>query len=37
MAFTDGYYMGQINSYKMRHGKGLFKYHAGDVYMGDWK
>ncbi len=37
MAFSDGYYVGQINSHKMRHGNGLFKYPAGDIYIGGWK
>jgi hypothetical protein len=37
MTFADGYYIGQINPQKMRHGKGLFKYPVGDVYLGGWK
>ena len=37
MTFSDGFYCGKINAHKMRHGKGLFKYPAGDTYIGEWK
>jgi hypothetical protein len=37
MDFSDGKYVGQINSGKCRHGKGIFHYPLGDTYFGDWR
>jgi len=37
VAFADGKYRGQVSAEKLREGKGIFYYPAGDVYFGDWK
>lgn len=37
VAFTDGKYIGEIVENKIRSGRGIFYYHVGDVYFGEWK
>ena len=34
---NDAYYEGEFNQSDERHGRGIFKYKNGDIYIGDWK